>query len=181
MAQAGTTITSSELGQSITFIRTASDTSGELLEMEAFYMPDLDFDRAVEHFHPRQDEQFDVLEGILSVRINGDERTYVAGESFQVPRGAVHIMANRSSKPTRVRWQVRPALNTEAFMETVWGLSAGGKLRPGTLQYLLNFVVILQEYGDVFAPSKPPRWLQRILIALLAPVGRGLGYRPRSE
>ena len=88
----------------------------ELLEMEAIYggtgqMPPL-------HFHPSQTERFEVLEGTVRTVIDGTERTYTAGESFEVPAGTVHQMA--ADPPARMRWQVRPALRTAEFFETLY-------------------------------------------------------------
>jgi hypothetical protein len=38
--------------------------------------------------------------------------------------------------------------------------------------------VIGDEFGDVIEFARPPRIVQRVLFALLAPIGRALGYRP---
>ena len=37
--------------------------------------------------------------------------------------------------------------------------------------------VILDEYGDVLELVGPPRWLQRLVIPLLARIGRARGLR----
>ena len=88
----------------------------ELLEMEAIYggtgqMPPL-------HFHPGQTERFEVLEGTVRTVIDGEARDYATGESFEVPAGAVHQMA--ADPPARMRWEVRPALRTAEFFETLY-------------------------------------------------------------
>ena len=89
----------------------------ELLEMEAIYggtgqMPPL-------HFHPSQDERFEVLEGTVRAVIDGEPRRFDAGTTFEVPAGTVHQMT--ADPPARLRWQVRPALQTAAFFETLYG------------------------------------------------------------
>ncbi len=179
MARAGDVLYSPTFGERIQFVKTAADTHGELLEMEATNDPNQEWESGVEHYHPQQDEHFEVLEGVLSVMLDGQEHTYVAGEQFDIPCGVVHNMRNRSSKPVRFRWQVRPALNTETFFETVWGLSADGKLTPGTLSYLLQFAVLLQAYRQVFRVTTPSPLMQRILFGILAATGRLMGYRAR--
>jgi quercetin dioxygenase-like cupin family protein len=98
-------------------IRTAEQTDGELLEMEACYggsggMPP-------EHLHPQQVEQFEVLEGAMRTVIDGVERRYEAGESFEVPVAVRHQMA--ADGPSRMRWEVRPALRTAEFFERLYG------------------------------------------------------------
>jgi quercetin dioxygenase-like cupin family protein len=89
----------------------------ELLEMEAIYggtgqMPPL-------HLHPSQTERFEVLEGTVRTVIDDAARDYTAGESFEVPAGTVHQMA--ADPPARMRWEVRPALRTAEFFETLYG------------------------------------------------------------
>jgi quercetin dioxygenase-like cupin family protein len=98
----------------------------ELLEMEAIYggtgqMPPL-------HFHPSQSERFEVLEGTVRTVIDGAERSYEAGEAFEVPAGTVHQMA--ADPPARIRWQVRPALRTPEFFETLYS----GDIPPDFLE-----------------------------------------------
>jgi quercetin dioxygenase-like cupin family protein len=89
----------------------------ELLEMEAIYGGSGRF--PPEHFHPSQDEHFEVLAGTVRVIADGEERRYEAGDAFDVPAGTVHQMAG--DPPARVRWEVRPALRTAEFFETLYG------------------------------------------------------------
>jgi hypothetical protein len=87
--------------------------SPELLVMEQSY--DAGDDAPPPHFHPSQDEHFDVLEGSIALRIGHEHRVVPAGESFDIPRGTVHTLGP-SRGPARVRWEVRPALRTEEFL-----------------------------------------------------------------
>ena len=77
----------------------------------------------------------------------------------------------------RVNWQTRPALRTEAFFETVWGLAKDDKVNDKGVPGLLRAVLIAREYEDVFRLASPPWAMQRLLFGSLAPVGRLLGYR----
>jgi quercetin dioxygenase-like cupin family protein len=104
-------------GFRLLLLRTAAETDGELLEMEATYggtggMPP-------EHLHPRQVERFEVLEGTMRTIIDGTERTYGRGDRFEVPAGTPHRMG--AEGPSRVRWEVRPALRTAEFFERLNG------------------------------------------------------------
>jgi quercetin dioxygenase-like cupin family protein len=101
-------------------VRTAAETDGELLEMEATYngaagMPP-------EHLHPSQVERFEVLEGAMRAIVGGTERLYGPGEPFEVPAGTPHQMA--AEGPTRMRWEVRPALRTAEFFERLYAAIA---------------------------------------------------------
>lgn len=50
----------------------------EVLEMEGSYSDEGSL--PPEHFHPHQDEHFEVLEGAVRAVVAGQERRYVAGE-----------------------------------------------------------------------------------------------------
>ena len=98
-------------------IRTGKETDGELLEMEASYTGEAGM--PPEHLHPKQAERFEVLEGRMRAIVDGEERVYEEGESFEVPVGTPHQMA--AEGPTRMRWEVKPALRTAEFFERLYG------------------------------------------------------------
>ena len=85
----------------------------DLLVMEQAY--DASTPPPPPHFHPAQDEHFEVLEGTVSTLVDGTERVYAAGEAFDVPAGTVHTMGPHDG-PARLRWEVRPALRTWEFL-----------------------------------------------------------------
>jgi quercetin dioxygenase-like cupin family protein len=116
MAHAGQEI-GSPGGMRLRFVRTAAETDGELLEMEASYSGDGSMPPT--HFHPQQAERFEILEGSMRAFVNGEERVYVQGESFEVPEGTPHQMG--TEEPTRMRWEVRPAMRTAEFFERLYG------------------------------------------------------------
>jgi quercetin dioxygenase-like cupin family protein len=97
--------------------QTGDETDGELLEMEATYSGEAGM--PPEHLHPQQAERFEVLEGSMRAIVDGEERVYVQGESFDVPPGTPHQMAAVGA--TRMRWEVRPALRTAEFFERLYG------------------------------------------------------------
>jgi mannose-6-phosphate isomerase-like protein (cupin superfamily) len=65
------------------------------------------------HLHPRQAERFEVIEGAMRAVIGDEERVFEVGEIFEVPVGTPHQMG--AERPTRMRWEVRPALRTAEF------------------------------------------------------------------
>jgi len=112
------------------------------------------------------------------VVVEGEERAYGEGENFVVPPGVPHEMWTEEAG-TRMYWQIRPALKTEAFFETVWGLAEDGKTNERGVQNLLQVAIIFREYAGEFRLARPPWPVQRALFALLAPLGRLLGYKAR--
>jgi quercetin dioxygenase-like cupin family protein len=120
-------------GVRLRFVRTAAETDGELLEMEATYAAAGAF--PPEHLHPSQDERFTVLEGAADTVLEGVRRRYEEGASFDVPAGTVHQLA--AAGPARLRWEVRPALRTAEFFEALYGGAAAE-----------DFGAFLAEFAD---------------------------------
>lgn len=79
----------------------------EALEVEATYGPA--GSPPPRHFHPEQDERFEVLAGTMRVRVDGEERELEAGATIGIARGQVHQMWNPGAEPARVRWVTSPA------------------------------------------------------------------------
>jgi quercetin dioxygenase-like cupin family protein len=95
--------------------------SEDVLEMEACYTGEGGL--PPRHYHPRQDEHFEVLEGAVRAVVGGEERRYAAGETFDIPAGTPHQMAGDG--PARVHWEVRPALRTAEFLERAYSGNPG--------------------------------------------------------
>jgi quercetin dioxygenase-like cupin family protein len=164
-------------GDRLVFLATAADTGGERLEMEVTYPPRTDAPAL--HLHPHQEETFRVLEGALRTAIGGVERTFGPGETFVVPPGTPHTMHAHADEPTRFLWEVRPALRTEDFFETVWGLARAGRTNAHGSPALLQGAVLMRAYAVEFRRLKPPGWIQPPLFALLGAIGHLFGYRAR--
>ena len=165
--------------QQIVLRKTAKQTDGALLEMEATYKPGGKFPPL--HYHPLQDEHFEVIKGQVEVRIGDQQATYAAGQAFDIPRGTPHTFRNSGAEEASVIWQVRPALKTQEFYETLWGLAADGKTNQDGVPHLLQAAVMMQAYADEFVLSSPPPGVQRPLFALLGWLGRMRGYQGRYE
>jgi quercetin dioxygenase-like cupin family protein len=78
-------------GQRLIFRKTAQDTGGELLEVEAVYAKPTP-SRPPVHHHPRQEERFEVLSGRLNVLVGGQDRTLGEGEVLIVASSVPHQM-----------------------------------------------------------------------------------------
>jgi quercetin dioxygenase-like cupin family protein len=175
LVEAGAAMENPVSGQHLIIRNTAQDTGGELLEVESVYTKPTP-SRPPVHYHPRQEERFEVLSGRLNVQVDGRERTLGEGEVLIVPAGVPHEMW-AAEAGARVNWQTRPALKTEAFFETAWRLAKDGKVNGKGVPNLLRVALIAREYEDEFRLASPPRALPRALFGLLAPVGRLFGYR----
>ena len=116
MARSGETVTNPVAGMTLLFRKTAADTEGELLEMEATYEPSSM--QPFPHFHPSQREHFEILEGAMKAKIGDAPPVELkAGETLDIEAGVVHSMWNEGPEQARTRWETRPALRTEEFFE----------------------------------------------------------------
>jgi hypothetical protein len=60
----------------------------------------------------------------------------------------------------------------------MYGLAADGKTNRKGMPNPLRLAVIARHHFDDVRLPFPPAWMQRIGLALGAPLGRLLGYRP---
>lgn len=140
----------------------------ELLEVEATYGPGKP---PPPHFHPSQDERFEVLAGAINVEVDGETRELGAGEEIEIPRGSSHKLWNPSGEEARVVWQTMPAGRTEEWFRALDTLQRQGRVGRDGMPRLLDVAPLASEYRDVFRLAGPDVVL-RPAIGLLAALGR---------
>ncbi len=160
----------------IKFLQTNKDTGGKLLEMESTYYSHSKEPPA--HYHPYQQEDFTVISGTLSIRINGEIKTLNQGNKLNIPPNVVHSMWNNSDSKTIVNWRVQPAMNTENMLETLLGLATEGRTNEDGVPGLLQAALTANNFADVFRLAKPPFLVQKIIFTILSPVSTVSGYKP---
>lgn len=156
-------------------IRQSTD---ELLEVETVYEPG--GHAPPKHFHPAQDEHFEVLEGSIAVRVDGEARTLRVGDTIDIPRGSVHDMRVGDDRPARVLWQTRPTGRTEGWFRGIDALHRTGSGRADGTPGPLEFAVMLNEYRDTIRLAAAPDVVVRPVLGVLALIGRARGHSPRS-
>lgn len=175
MAQAGQIIENPVTGDTLIFHQTAQDTGGGLLRLEE--VKSVSFKGPPAHFHPHQEERFEVLEGTARLRVNGKEHILRDGESIIIPPNTSHTWGNGGNTPVRVITEFRPALHIENFFESLYILPylkhSSNLARPGMLQMAL----LSLEY-ESFLPSIPIP-LQKLIFLSLKPFALLSGYRAR--
>ena len=132
------------------------------------------------HFHPGQDERFEVLEGVLTARVDGEKRELGPGDVLEIPRGAVHQMWNAGGSQARATWQTSPAGRTGRWFEAIHELRGSGRVGRNGMPGPLAFGAYLTEYRDVFRLAGPQPLL-RPALRVLGTLGRLKGYRPKSS
>ena len=175
MIKAGDTLTNPVTKERMTFLKTAAETNGEYVLIELRAAPGAVV--AAAHVHPHQTETFEVISGTLGAKIGGKAVEAKSEGVVVIEPRVSHKWWNAGEDELVFRAEVRPALQFEQLIETMFGLAADGKTnRKGMPNPLRLAVIARQHFDDVRLPF-PPAWMQRTGLALGAPVGRVLGYQ----
>jgi quercetin dioxygenase-like cupin family protein len=173
---AGDTIENPVTGERLVFRKTSAETKGEAVVLECFVS--VAGSVAAAHVHPSQEERFEVLKGELGFKLNGEEIVARAGDRITVPAGTSHRFWNAGDEEAHFVCEVRPALQFEQLIETMYALAADGKTNRKGMPNPLRLAVIARHHFDDVRLPFPPAWLQRVGLALGAPLGRLVGYQP---
>ena len=165
-------------GEILIFHKTSRETGGEAVLVETIVRPDGFV--AAAHVHPHQTERFEVLEGRLGLRVGTEEIVAGPGDVLTVEPGTPHRFWNAGDGEARFVCEVRPALEFESLIETMFGLAAEGKTNRKGMPNALRLAVIARSHFDTVRLPFPPAWMQRAALAVGASFGRLLGYRPTA-
>jgi quercetin dioxygenase-like cupin family protein len=175
----GDTIENPVTGERMLFHATSADTGGDAVVVEVTVKPNGFV--AAAHLHPSQAERFEVLEGELEFKVGREKKIARPGDIVVVEAGTPHRFRNVGETEARFMAEVRPALQFERLIETMFSLAADGKTNRKGMPNLVRLAVIANaHFGDVRLPF-PPAWIQKAGLALGAPLGRSLGYRPTYD
>ena len=100
----------------IRFLATSKVTKGAFTVVELKEMPGY---KTPLHLHPHSDEAFYVIEGVLTVNINGNINDYPAGSYILIPRGTPHGQGTFGTVPTRVLITFTPSAYEEFFRDRI--------------------------------------------------------------
>ena len=176
--EAGQMIENAATGTRLVFRRTAGETGGRAVVVEAMLAPNGLLPRL--YLHPHQEKRVEVLGGSVGARI-GRRRTVVgSGARLTVAAGTAHCFWNAGDETAHLVAEITPALAYESLVETLFALAAEGRTNAGGLPSPLRLAVVAAAHFDTFRLAFPPAPVQRLALALAAPVGRALGYRAAS-
>ncbi|CAM4502103.1 cupin domain-containing protein [Paenibacillus typhae] len=131
---------------------------------------------APEHLHPIAEESFEVVQGVMTCRINGIERTFTAGEKAIIPPGTPHTGWNSGTGELILRAKISPGMNFEQYYRTIFYLSKQNKTNEHGVPGLLHLAAIsFNMKNQTFYPKYI--FLQKLYINLAGPVGNWLGYK----
>jgi mannose-6-phosphate isomerase-like protein (cupin superfamily) len=130
------------------------------------------------HYHPAQDEHFEILEGVLRVDVDGVERDVGAGETLDIPRRTSHRMWNPNPDPARARWETRPAGRTKEWFKALAGLQGTDHVDANGRPKVLPFAALANEYSDTFRLAARPEAAARIAVRGLAGIAKATSRAP---
>ena len=130
-----------------------------------------------EHFHPRQEELWEALEGVARVKLDGTWRELRPEDGPVVVAPNVrHELANTSGRPARLRTEVLPALRLEEFLTESAQAARDGLYNPRNMPTSWRGAVWIAEFAQRFRDetvmTSPPPALQRVVLPLLARFAR---------
>jgi quercetin dioxygenase-like cupin family protein len=174
MIHVGDVIENPVTGERLVFRKTSRETGGQAVVIETFVQPNGFV--AAAHVHPSQEEQFEILRGSVGFKIAGKKLIAGRGQRLTVPAGTPHKFWNAGDDEAHFVCEIRPALQFEPLIETMFSLAADGKTNRKGMPNLLRLAVIANAHFDTVRLPFPPAVMQRIGLAFGAPLGRLLGY-----
>jgi quercetin dioxygenase-like cupin family protein len=174
MIRAGDTIENPVTGERLVFRKTSRETGGQAVVIETFVQPNGFV--AAAHVHPSQEERFEVRRGSVGFKIGRKKIVAGPGRRITVPAGTPHKFWNAGDDEAHFVCEVRPALQFESLIETMFGLAADGRTNRKGMPNPLRLAVIANAHFDTVRLPFPPAILQRIALAAGAPLGQLLGY-----
>jgi mannose-6-phosphate isomerase-like protein (cupin superfamily) len=177
MLRAGQSFENPGTGSRLEVVATPRDSGRHVLVVERLQKPGTG--KAGAHLHLDFEHRFAVLDGRLTLELDGEERTFGAGEEVHVqPKTPHRDPWNTSDEDLRFRTEFEPVPEfVEGFTAAFGHLLQEGRTNDQDFVPDLQLFVCLYAYRGQSYGVGPPIWLQKALIPVLAAVGRLRGYR----
>jgi quercetin dioxygenase-like cupin family protein len=132
---------------------------------------------ADKHIHSYITERFEVLAGTVRIHVDGRDEIARAGETVEVRPGTVHDWWNVGEDEAHVLMEITPGARFELMIQNLFGLANDGKTNARGVPRLLPLALFTREFRPEGEFIRPPRIVQRVLFAAVAPLARARGYR----
>ncbi len=165
------TIVNSTDHYSVTFLKTSKETGGAYEEVKVVLEPKGGNDW---HYHKDFVERFHVLDGELTVGMEGKGVVITMGQDTVARKGLMHKFYNTSDKPVTFTVKIEPARSFEKTIRSAYGLmNTGGSAPDGMPKNPWHLFLIL-GYSDSYLPGIPG-FIQEPLIQALAKIAQWKG------
>ena len=144
---AGETIGNPPIGQTLTFLATATETGGELLRFEArldagaFIPP---------HVHRGQVERFEVLDGEGEFVVGRRRHRVGPGDTVTVPARRGHAFRTTGDRGARLIAELRPALDSEDVFAALFALGRAGRVNRLGAPSARATATLMHRHPDAF-------------------------------
>src|SRR5579872_4635439 len=133
------------VGDVYRFLATGEDTNGKYALWEALVPPG---GGPPPHVHSREEEGFYVLEGEITLTVNGERVVAKAGTFANMPVGTPHSFKNESGKPAKMLISVAPAGLEQMFFEVGVPVPPGATTAaPPTKEEIGRLLTVAPKYG----------------------------------
>ena len=153
----------------------SEDTGGERLAGDLYIRPGGAV--AGKHVHSYITERFEVVSGTVRLHVDGRDELARPGEVVEVRPGVVHDWWNVGEDEAHVRLEIRPAARFELMIQNLFGLANDGKTNERGVPRLLPLSLFATEFRREGEFIRPPRVVQRVLFAAVAPLARARGHK----
>jgi quercetin dioxygenase-like cupin family protein len=146
---------------------------GDVLHAEVWTAPGGD---VPSHYHPAQEERFEVLAGTVRFTINGKRIEARPGDRVIAPVGVKHSFRNTGDVEAHLLVEVEPALQLQGFLEEAAALARAGRYtRHGIPRHpaaIVELADLMVRYADTTVMAFPPRAIQRLTLWPIARLRR---------
>lgn len=154
----------------VTFLKSASETNGTYSECEVTLLPG---GKNVPHIHKKYTETFRAVRGNLGVKAGGKTIILKPGESFTVPIGMVHHFFNPGPVAIHFNIVFSPGFpGFEYMLRILYGMARDGQTDNKGILKNLSLTALVADIGDTALPG---------VFLLLAPLLRFLAARARKR
>jgi quercetin dioxygenase-like cupin family protein len=175
MIRQGDKITNARTGQIMVFLKTGTETNGQLLQIDCVSPPSTA--KEPQHIHPSQENKFEIISGTCTFSINGTEKIARQGDIIIIPPKVRHHFWNSEDTNAHYIQEFRPALKIDEFFDTFFALSRDGKLNEKGIPNFFHASLIMLKHKNEIRVTSPPWPLQLLTYWTLAPIGLLMGYR----
>ena len=147
-------------------IRRAAATGGAVLVWELTLAPGGHVPSR--HRHPKQEESFTVLDGLMRFRVGRRRITAGPGDTVRVAPGTVHHFANPGRVPARVSVETTPALEMEALLEVAAAMAQDQHSAGRRFPRPIDLALFMRDFRREVAAPYVPAAVMRFTIGALA-------------
>ncbi|MBP1995412.1 cupin domain-containing protein [Paenibacillus eucommiae] len=163
------------IGDTVEFLQTKEETGGKYELVEVTLTPGGGNDL---HYHLDYEEEFEAVEGILSIECDGEIYRLKPGDRAIARIKSVHRFYNDGKLPILFRVKVTPARNFEQMLRIAYGLAYDGRIKPNGLPRNVLELAVLFIKGGLYPPS-PPLSVLRLIFGVLYGIARLSGVEKR--